>query len=207
MTPAAQVDAPAVRRHPPLEAAAAGLREAACSRFVAAARRHWMALPPPRPRMCVLRVAPHCARTALHTLQRTYHRPDTHAPHSTTIHPHTPHDKGPIVLQGRIARSMCATSLAERKFAHVSTVGSSECTPIWADTCHSLMPPRVTVSCLHVSLSHASTCHSLMLPRVTLSCLHVEPMSPDLVLNCGVLVTITVRCRGRIVVSGNVKQN
>ena len=43
--------------------------------------------------MCVLRVAPHCARTALHTLQRTYHRPDTHAPHSTTIHPHTPHTK------------------------------------------------------------------------------------------------------------------
>ena len=44
-----------------------------------------------------------------------------------------------------------------------------------ASTHHSLMPPRVTLSCLHASLSHASTCHSLMPPRVTLACLHVSP--------------------------------
>ena len=43
-----------------------------------------------------------------------------------------------------------------------------------ASTHHYLMPPRVTLSCLHASLSHASTCHSLIPPRVALSFLHVS---------------------------------
>ena len=37
-----------------------------------------------------------------------------------------------------------------------------------------LVPPRITLSCLHMSLSRASTYHSLVPPRVTLSCLHVS---------------------------------
>ena len=38
---------------------------------------------------------------------------------------------------------------------------------------HALLPPRGTLSCLHVALYPASTWHSILPARGTLSCLHV----------------------------------